>query len=89
MLEYNASMSNEASKVLAGTLFGRLFRKSIVSRRLLFTWFVKGRKIISKRLLSLCVKHDGPATIGRSFKFLTFFTSTYEAFVCLHLLLIS
>ena len=58
-------------------------------RRLLFTLFVKGRKIISNRLLSLWVRHDGPATIGRSFSFLTFFTSTYEAFVCLHLLLIS
>ena len=39
--------------VSAGTLFGKLLRKSVVSRKLLCTWFVKGRKMMSKRLYIL------------------------------------
>ena len=69
-------MSKEANMVSVGTVFGKLLRKSVVSRRLLCTWFVKGRKIMSKTLLNLWVRHEGPATIGRIFKSLTSSTST-------------
>ena len=57
-------MSNDAKIVSFGTVSGMLLRKSFVSLRYLVTCFVKGRKSISIRLLSLCVWQEGPATIG-------------------------
>ena len=40
IFEYKASISNVASSVSYCILSGRLFKKSVVSRRLLFTCFV-------------------------------------------------
>ena len=56
-----------------------------MSRKLLLICFVYGRRMISCKLLSLCVRQDGPATIGLSFKSLTSSTSTYEESACSHL----
>ena len=55
-----------------------------MSRKLLLICFVCGRRMIPSKLLSLCVRQDGPATIGLSFKSLTPSTSTNEESACLH-----
>ena len=88
IFEYSASISNETSRVFGGTYFGRLLRKSVVSRRILLMCFVSGLKRISMKLLNLWVKHAGPAMIGRGFKSVTLLISMYADTVLLYLSLI-
>ena len=63
----NITVSNEARIVLGETVVGRWLRKSVLSLIKLLTCLVIGFKMISIRLLSLCVSFVGPATIGLKF----------------------
>ena len=55
IIEYNDSTSKVAKSVSLGILFGKLFRKSVVSLRKLGTCLIKGFNNMSNKLLILCV----------------------------------
>ena len=59
-------------------VLGIFRKKSVVSLRKLGIFLVNGFNKISKRLLSLLVRHVGPAIMGRSFKSMISAISTVE-----------
>ena len=64
ILMYKLSTSNKARILMSENVVGRWLRKSILSLIKLLKCLVIGFKIISMRLLSLCVLFLGSATIG-------------------------
>ena len=75
-------MSKETRKVLLWTDVGNFVKKSVVSFRKLGISFVKGLSRLSRKLLSLLVRHEAPAIIGLSLRSITpgIFTSEEDGF---------